>query len=208
MENKVKKEYENFQIFRLDGRNVFFEVLRSACAIGKVQINFIEYDPNQGNKQTKNIQTYMDIPKFLVFANDILSGKMAYMAKQAKEEKVRKKAKYCSEVFGDMGGMSARNVQGRIKQEKAKGKNAFNFEIPEGSALSRILYLTPGERQPWILSGQLGLGKENETGLIVPQGYPKEIVRVPMDDDGLKAFVLITQAHIQAYFTSLYKGGN
>lgn len=203
-ENNVKKEYENFQIFRLDGRNVFFEVLRSAFPIGKVQINFIEYDPNNGNKQTKNIQTYMDISKFLVFANDVLSGKMAHLAKKAKEEKAKNNKKYCSEVFGDMGGISAEKVQERIKLEKSKGKKAFNFEIPEGSALSRILYLTPGERQPWILSGQLGLGKENETGLIVPQGYPKEIVRVPMDDDGLKAFVLVTKAHIEAYFTSLY----
>lgn len=203
-ENSMRKDYENYQIFRLDGKNVFFEVLRSAFPIGKVQINFIEYDPNNGNKQIKNIQTYMDIPKFLVFANDVLSGKMAHLAKKAKEEKVKNNKKYCSEVFGDMGGIPAEKVQEKIKLEHLKGKKAFNFDVPEGMAISRILYLTPGEKQPWILSGQLGLGKENEKGLIVPQGYPKEIIRVPMDDDGLKAFVLVTKAHIEAYFTSLY----
>lgn len=201
MKNNINrdKKYENFQIFRLDGKNVFFEVMRSAFPIGKVQINFIEYNPKNENKQTKNIQTYMDIPKFLVFANDILSGKMAVLARQARKTKQEEGYKYCKEVFGDMGGMSAERVQNRIKQKKA-----FNFEIPKGTSLSRILYLTPGERQPWILSGQLGLGKENKTGLIVPQGYPKEIVRVPLDDEGLKAFALVTKAHIQAYFTSLY----
>ena len=191
--------YENHQVFRIDGKDVFFEVLNSAFPIGKVQINFIEYDPNNGNKQKKNIQCYMDIPKFLVLSNDILSGKMSVLAKKAQEEKSKNKLKYCKEVFGDMGGITNKRL--------SSSKYSFNFEIPEGMSVSRILYLTPGERQPWILSGQLGIGKENDKGLIVPQGYPKEIVRVPTDDEGLKALALVVHGHIMAYYNSLYRDG-
>lgn len=207
MEKTQEKVYENFQIYRADGRNVFVEVLRSAFTIGKVQINFIEYDPRKGNKQIRRIDTYMDIGKFLVLAQDVLSGRIGQLgalenqkndAKIAKAKKEKKETKYmyAQEIFQDMGGISAR----RIEQRKQK----FNFDVPKGTSVSRILNLTPGAKMPWMLSGQLGLGKENNTGLIVPQGFPKEIVRVPLTNEDLKELVLITKAHIEAYYTSIY----
>lgn len=207
MEKTQDAKYENFQIYRLDGRNVFVEILKSAFAIGKVQINFIEYDPKQGNKQIKKIDCYMDIPKFLAFSHDVLSGRMSKLGKQevedtldkikiAKESNKETKYIYSKDIFSDMGGVSSQKIE--------KGNRKFNFDVPTGSSVSRILYLTPGAKVPWVLSGQLGLGKENETGLIVPQGNPKELIRVPMDNEKLKELVLVTQAHIQAYYTSLY----
>lgn len=205
--NQPKREYENFQIYRADGRNVFIEVLRSAFKIGKVQINFIEYNPSNGNKQSKKIETYMDIPKFLVLAQDVLSGRMTSLANQenqrlakqiedAKANKRDTKYMYAKEIFEDMGGISSKRIE-------LSGRK-FSFDVPKGSSVSRILRLTPGAKMPWMISGQLGLGKENATGLIVPQGSPKEIVRIPMNNETLKELVLVTKAHIEAYYTSVY----
>lgn len=199
-------EYKNFQIFRVDGKNVFLEVLKSAFAIGKVQINFIEY--NDQNKQTKKIQTYMDINKFLVLKNDILSGKLSMLAKKEKANKAERVAEakknnqptkyiYCKEIFTDMGGIT--------KKRLSTQKDKIGFEIPEGCCVSRMLLITPGEKKPWIISGQQGVGKESDKGLIVPQGNPKEIVRVPMENDDLKAFVLATEINLIGYYSSLYK---
>ena len=39
----MKRKNKN-QIIRFDGKNVFMEVMNSAFEIGKVQINFVEYD--------------------------------------------------------------------------------------------------------------------------------------------------------------------
>lgn len=39
----MKQKNKN-QIIRFDGRNVFIEVMNTAFEIGKVQINFVEYD--------------------------------------------------------------------------------------------------------------------------------------------------------------------
>lgn len=193
-------EYVDHQIHRVDGKNVFVEVMSSAFAIGKVQMNFIEYDPAKGNKQVKNIQVYMDIPKFLVFANDILSGRIPEMGAR---EKAKAKAAsaggqtaYPGPIYQDLGGVTSQ----RLKVQKRK----YSFEIPEGYAISRIFYLTPGLKADWMISGQLGLGKENDKGLIVPQGKPKEIVRIPMDNDALKAFVLVAKAHLEAYYASIH----
>ncbi|MDF2879527.1 MAG: hypothetical protein K0R54_84 [Clostridiaceae bacterium] len=186
------KDKNTNQILRFDGKNVFMEVMRSAFAIGKVQINFIEYDVSQqkNSRQKKNIQLYMDMDKFLGLSADILSGKMAVLAKQAKEAKEKGGYKYCKEIFNDMGGISAENL-------KKRGK-----ERPDGKSMSRQFKITPGDKMPWILSGETGAGEENETGLIVPRGNPEEIVRVALQDDDLKRFAKTVEARIIAYFAS------
>ncbi|MDF2880259.1 MAG: hypothetical protein K0R54_816 [Clostridiaceae bacterium] len=74
------------QIILIHGKNVFMEVLNSAFNIEKVRINFIEYKKSQtGTNIKKNINVYIDMDKFLELSEDILSGKMADLAKQEKE---------------------------------------------------------------------------------------------------------------------------
>lgn len=204
------------QIIRIDGQNVFFEVMSSSFAIGKVNINFIKYDPAKNNAQTSNIKIYMDMDRFLALANMVTSGQLDALAAEAKQEHAQRLAAakkkgeetkyiYCKEVFLDDGGTSAQKVRDQIARAEANGtKRPYNFEVPEGSAVSRQMKITPGSRFAWVLSAHIGLGKETETGLIVMDGRPKENVLVPLSDIDLKRFVLITQAHIQGYINAKY----
>lgn len=206
------------QIIRLDGKNVFLEVLSDAFSIGKVQINFCEYDPNNGNKQIKKIPIYIDIDKFLVLCHDIMSGKMAKLAEIERADTVKRKnyAKstgkedkyiYCKEIYDDLGGIGSESLAKKLSAHKLKntGKPLYNFEIPSGQSLSRQFKITPGDRKPWILSGEQGLGKENDTKLIVPQGKSLEIVRIPLENDvDLKKFAKIVEAHIDGFISAQY----
>lgn len=130
--------------------------------------------------------------RILVLINDILSGRLCALAKQANATKEKSGYKYCREIYVDMGGVVARKLEERGKKR------------PDGKSLSRQFKITPGEKLAWIISAETGAGEESETGLIVPQGKPEEIVRVPLTDEDLKRFALVLQNHIQAYLTSLY----
>ncbi|OAA87796.1 hypothetical protein [Clostridium ljungdahlii] len=182
------------QILRIDGKNVFLEVMNNAFQINKVQINFVKYDLKleKNSRQLINISLYIDIDKILILANDILSGRLAALAKQANNIKEKSGYKYCKEIYADIGGVSAVKL-------KERGK-----ERPDGKCLFRRFKITPGDKVNWIFSGEIGAGEESETGLIIPQDKPEEIVRVPLNDEDLKKFALVLKSHIQAYLTSLY----
>jgi hypothetical protein len=188
------------QIIRLDGKNVFLEVMNNAFPIGKVQINFIEYNPEaeKNNRQTKNIPIYIDMDKFLVLANDILSGRMAKLAQQSREARDKGGYRYAKEIFVDLGGVPAEKL-------KERGQ-----ERPDGKDLSRQFKITPGDKLPWILSAEVGPGRKEENGLIAPFSTPENpyrpdaIVRVPLSDEDFKKFALVVQTHIHSYITSQY----
>ncbi|WP_075980107.1 hypothetical protein [Bacillus massilinigeriensis] len=189
---------EHSQIIRLDGRNTFLEVMNSAFVIGKVQINFIEYDvtADKGNRIKQQINIYVDIDKLLLFGNDVLTGRMNQLGKMAREEQIKKGFKYSKEIWLDLGGISAKLL---IERGKARS---------DGKSLSRQMKLTPGEKLPWIISAEEGAGEETETGLIVPKyvgNRAEKIVRVPLSNEDLKRFVLITQAHIEGFIGSQYQ---
>lgn len=184
----------NNQIIRFNGKNTFCEVMSSAFPIGKVQINFIEYnaEAEKNSRITRNIKLYMDIPKALVLTQDILTGKMSALAKQALDAKDKGGYKYCKEIFSDLGGVNAKKLE-----ERKTPRN-------DGKCLSRQFKVTPGEKIAWILSGEQGAGEENETGLIVPVGRPEETVRVALTDEDFKKFALMIQFHLQAFMTTQY----
>lgn len=188
------KEKNPQQIIRFDGKNVFMEVMNSAFSIGKVQINFIEYDTSleKNSRQKKNIPLYIDINKFLLLTHDILSGKMVQLAKQANDVKQKGGYKYAKEIYQDLGGIPAEKL-------KKRGKSR-----PDGMSLSRQFKITPGEKLPWLLSGECGPGKEDDNGLIVPQGRPEESVRVGLTDDDFKKLAIVVQSHIKGYIASQY----
>lgn len=188
------KERNEKQIIRFDGKNVFMEVMNSAFEIGKVQMNFIEYDEKLeiGNRQTKNIPIYMDIPKALALIHNILSGQMHKLAAEAKETAKKGGYRYCKEIFIDLGGVSAETLAKRGKSR------------PDGLALSRQFKIIPGDKLPWIFQAEIGAGEESETGLIVPKGKPEEVVRVPLTDEALITFAAVLKEHINAYLTSQY----
>ncbi|WCK56949.1 hypothetical protein PP175_27550 (plasmid) [Aneurinibacillus sp. Ricciae_BoGa-3] len=182
------------QIIRFDGKNVFMEVMNNAFNIGKVQINFMEYNTNAevNSRITKNLPIYIDIHKFMVLANDILSGKMSKLAQEAIQAKEKGNYRFAKEIYTDLGGISAENLKNR---DKAR---------PDGKSLSRQFKITPGDKAPWILSAEYGAGEENETGLIVPKGRPEESLRVPLQDDDFKKFAIVVMSHIHSFHASQY----
>lgn len=188
---------ESNQIIRIDGKNVFLEVLNSAFQIGKVQMNFLEYDvtKDKGERIKHDIAIYVDIDKFLVLSNDVLSGRISALAIKAREEQQKGGYKYCKEIWNDMGGISAETL-------KRRGK-----ERADGKSLSRQFKITPGDRVHWILSAETGKGELTETGLIVPRfngNKPEAVVRVPLTNEDLKRMALIVKAHIEGYLGSQY----
>ncbi|MFF2531459.1 hypothetical protein ACFVS2_21365 [Brevibacillus sp. NPDC058079] len=206
--NYEKKSPE--QIIRLDGKNVFLEVMNSAFGIGKIQINFQEYDASQekGNRIKKDISIFFSADKFLVLANDLLSGRLTALAKKSKEDALKlqedNKKKgidrkvYAKEIYMDQGGTSAARLAAKDKSR------------PDGKSEARLLKITPGESMPWLMVAELGPGEENEKGLIIPKfvnNRPEKQIRVPFTDDDFKRLVLIVKAHYEAFLSAQYGKG-
>lgn len=172
--------YENFQIYRLDNRNKFVEVLSRAFDINKVIFNFIEYDTNKeaGDRITEQVTIYMDFPKFRVFAHDMLSGRFAQIG-----------AKKISPIFQDLTGTSV---------ERLKAKNQ---EREDGMAESRKIMLAPASKG-FFLTASAGPGEETDTGLIKPAGKPEREVSIVLTPEQAKELVLTTLAAIDHYLTA------
>jgi hypothetical protein len=199
MNMQLPKEFQ--QIKRIDGKGVFIEVMNSAFEIGKVQINFVEYDVSKsaGSRMKPPIQIYVDMDKFLLTAQDVLSGRMNALAKIENESTAKKQASagerkvYANHIWLDQGGIHADKLK-----ERGKAR-------PDGKCLARQMKITPGSSQPWIFSAETGPGEPSPTGLIVPKyTRAEELIRVPMSDEFFKEFFIVTKAHIEAFIASQY----
>lgn len=186
----------NKQLIRIDGRNIFFEVMGNAFNISKVLINFIQYDTSkpQKNRIVNKISIYLDFEDALLLANDILTGKIGKLALNEKKTCKAENKKYCSPIWTNMGGVSAKKLEER------------NQKRSDGMSLSRCLKIIPGNKLPFIFQAECGKGEESETGLIVPKyGVNPDVkLMVGLDNDTIKKFALIVQSHIIAYFASQY----
>lgn len=187
------KEVSVNQIIRFDGRNVFIEVMDSAFKIGKVVMNFKEYDLSkpQGQRFTKEVTIYMDIDEFETLAHDIKFRYIDKVANNARQQQKLGGYKYCKEIYVDIGGTTKENL---AKRDKAREDNKDE---------SRQFKITPGDKMPWILSAEKGAGKRvEETGLIAPDGKPDVIIRVPLSDKDFRKFAIIVDNEIQAWRAS------
>lgn len=166
------------QVCRIDGRGCFMELLTIGLGFDKVAFNFVNYDTSasKGSRVSSSVMVYLTAHDAEVLADSILSGQMAKKGEQAKKFAAEKGYKYAKEVFCSMTGTAA-------------GKAART----DGAALSRQFKLTPGAKQPWVLSAESGPGREEGTGIIAPAyvgGKPECIIRIPMSNDMLKSLAL------------------
>ena len=180
------------QLIKLSGKDTFVEVMNDSFEIGKILFNFAKYNEKAepGKRITDNIRIYMDLEEALVFAHDIVSGKIPQLAKIEKE-----KSKYPKEVYKKQGGTSAKSLKGTPR------------ERPDGMAESRVLKVVPGLKADFMLQAEKGKGEENATGLIV-QRSTETTVKVPMTADDLKKLALVVQSNIQAYTVARYVDGS
>lgn len=199
----MKEKYSS-QIFRCDGQNVFMEVLNSSFSIGKIGFNFCEYD-DQTNKMLKKLPIYIDINKCLVFANDVLNGNFEAKVKNAKETKTYngQPVNSYTSYFIDMGGIH----EDKVKQKFTDYQQQYPF-VKEDMAISRQFKVQAGMKMPWILRAEYGLGKSNQTGLIVPNGMASLYINIPMTDDSLKEMAIAIKTHYEAYLNQYYNKFN
>lgn len=185
-EKKMKKTNDN-QIIKIDGRDCFVEVTADAFEIGKVRMNFVKYDLTlqPGSRQTDFIPIYMDFSMFLLFAQDVLSGRLASLPD--------------SKLFELMGGTSAERLAhvGKSRDDKM--------------SLSRQFRLMKGSKRPFLLQAEQGPGETSDTGLIMPRYgkkfgvEPEQKIMIPMTAEDLKRLCLLTRTHIEAYISSRYQ---
>jgi hypothetical protein len=188
------------QIFRVDGKNSFMEVLNVAFPIKKVQFNFVEYDP-ETNKQTKKLDIYMDVLQAVALSERILSGDFANMVDKAKATGKFNGANCTSytSFFTDMGGISEENVEKKFDEFKER----YPF-IQKGQAISRQLKIQTGTKYPWVLRAEYGPGKSSDTGLIVPQGTAPMFINLPIDADSFYKMAAAIKYSYQAYLNQYY----
>lgn len=166
------KPLENDVFYTTFGKNTRLELKNSMFDKGKLAVLLQKLDDN--NKQLAVLTTYIDLPKALVMANDIISGQYAKTATD--ESKI-------TTVFKDFGGRPP---------EKANR--------PDGKALYREIAIQKGRL--WMIRGTQGPGKVTDTGGFSADGSPETQITVGMDADTLKAIALMIQAEYQAFRTA------
>jgi len=183
------------QIIRKDGKNKFVEFLNDGFEIGKISINFVEYDENQakGNRIKQQIKTYMDFSTFLAFAQRIKSGNLlkGLYAKQQKGE-------WPEELIAQ-GGTTAQSLAKR------------NMSRADGRSEARQIKINLGNKVLFkAVSGPAYIGP---TGLIVMEtdANKKAIIEkqiaVALDPKDLAEIVLIVEAHINGFIAAGYSQG-
>ena len=160
--------------YRTYGKNTRLELKNGMFDKGKLAILLQKLDNN--NKQVDVLTLYIDLPKALVMANDILSGRFSKMATD--------KSKITT-VFKDMG-----------------GKPAERANRPDGKPIYRELSIQKGNL--WIIRGVQGPGKVTSTGGFAPDGHLEHQISIGMDSDTLKAIALTIQSEYQAFRTSKF----
>lgn len=156
------------QLYRIDGKNVFCEVMASGLGIDKVCINFVEYNVagQRGSRIKNSIGFYMPVYTAKRLSLDILSGRIAAMGKAAKRKAAEAGQQYAKAVFEQIGGTPSKFAK-------------------DGIPVARSFTITPGASQPWILCAKQGTGHETKEGLIVMDKC-EATIRVPTSNDIMK----------------------
>jgi len=186
------------QIIRIDGKNLFLEILNTSFEIDRVHLNFVQYDQAQatGSRIIANIPIYLEFAEFLALSEDVIMGFLqAKAAAIAAEAAVTKQ--YPKPAFAAMGGTSAKVL---AKRGQARA---------DGMSESRQFKITSGTKYPFLLTAESGAGKEDERGLIVPAfgSKPDKRIMLGTSAEDLKSLCMIVKFHMQSYITSQYMTG-
>lgn len=205
----MAEKYDS-QIIRFDSSDSFVEVLNSAFPIGKLQINFINYD-KKTNKQKDKLEIYMDLWKAVAFADDILSGRFdAFIA--SAEGKSFINDPYTGQSIGvnaytsyftDMGGIKY-HMHGKVDEARYnKLKSQFDW-VDKSKDISRQLKVQKSTKYKYMLRAEYGLGHEDSNGLIVPEGKACVAVQVPLTQGNAIEFANAIKMSVSAYMNQYY----
>ena len=186
------------QIIRMDGKNLFLEILNSSFEIDRVHLNFVQYDQAQatGSRIVANIPIYLEFAEFLALSEDVIMGFLQAKAAAIAAEAAATK-QYPKPAFIAMGGTSAKVLAKRGQTRS------------DGMSESRQFKITSGTKYPFLLTAESGAGKEDERGLIVPAfgAKPDKRIMLGMSAEDLKALCMIGKLHMQSYITFQYMTG-
>ncbi len=193
------REKASNQIYRIDGKNCFVECMTDAMDIGQIVMNFVTYNTSleKGSRQTNYIPIYLSIPEFLALAESFANGTIARKAALARAA-LAGKTGYPEPLFCSLGGTSAKKL-------RELGK-----ERPDGKSLSRKMSIAAGEKYPYLLIAEQGVGETDMKGLIVPKFNAKTAearVSVPVTEEFLQQMFEIVKVYIQAYITRRFMIG-
>lgn len=173
----------------LNTLDTFMKAKANTFSIGKVLFSFVKFD-KKTMKSLESMDVYMDMDDALLFANDVLNGRIATLAAEEKA----KGAAFPRAVWS--------TKLGGINEEKAKERGLRD----DGKAISRLFNLAPGARQPFVFTAEQRPGTSDEKGLIQPEykDKPEVQIRVACSADDLKKFAIAIQSHINAYRAGQY----
>lgn len=178
------------QIIRVDARNCFVESLNDAFPIGKVHLTFSAYDLSRpsGQRQTNNVQIYIDIAEFLDLCLQLTSGELRWKMQK------HKKADDSTPLFRHLGGTPAKKLM------------KYGRPRPDGMSLSRTLQLICGKKTDLLFIADSGPGEADSMGLIVPRfgKNPENHVSVSMTYQSFSKLLLLTKTHFEAWLAAWY----
>lgn len=196
----MEKEFKNYQIIRLDGRNMFIEVLSSMLGLEnpKIIINFVQYDKNKpkGKRIGTEIPIFIDLVEAKTFFYLAANGGFNGYAKVALQKQKQGGYKFAAPVFSSLGGTTANTLKAQGRPRKDNGHEARVFE------------LIPGNKQPWVLMAKRGKGKLHDTGLISLEGRPDEYLQIGLSDFDFRKLGIIVTDSIKMIENKIMFGGD
>ena len=178
-----KQEYKNTQIIRKDARNCFVETKSDCFNIGKVVLNFVQYDASkpEGNRANNSVSIFMPVDDMLFMCAEISGGTLAQKVEQKRSKNDMKP------IYQHLGGQNV---------DKAKR--------PDKMSLSRNVTLTVG-RSALFFTAESGPGEVSGTGIIVPKySKPEQRVSVSITYDEFAKLMLMTKSHYDAWLATKY----
>lgn len=181
MANK-SDDRNKFQISRIDNRGCFVEAKSDWFSRDQIHFEFATYDMKrpEGRRYTNHVNIYLEGPKFLALATDIISGIML------NELRYPTLPQPTDPLFEHLGGTSAEKLA------------RYGNPRQDGMGQSRILKIQRAQKKDSVfLVADNGPGEANRTGLVVPRfgGKPENHVAVTLDYSLLKQ--LVVPAYIQ-----------
>lgn len=188
------------QIFRVDAKDCFLEILNSAFPIGKVQMNFIKYNSNT-HKQEQKLEFYFDFNTALYLCNLITSGRLDRTIAAAAQSKTfdGKPVNDFTSYFTEMGGINCKD-----HAKWAKYNEIYPW-LTQGSSVSRQFKIQKSSLYKYMFRLEYGNGTVNEKGLIVPTGKSEVALNVPITEKDAIAMALTIQMEMQAYRNQFYQ---
>lgn len=168
---------------REDSKGAFVELSDFSFEIGKILINFVKYDENT-HKTEFTIPIYLDFKEYFALVEEVRSGRIYHRISEEKS-----KGNMYANVNQILSGDSA---------EKAKMKK-YPFEVPNGKAVSKSFSFSVSKKSGYLLKASLGLGREDEKGLIIPDGKIINYIQIPINHKELYGFLRYGEIRIMAY---------